>query len=84
MALPLAVPPCSPEDTYSWIPGAVACLRCVEGIPQACEGGVCPSDPVVEGEPNSSPGELWGWAGLQAALGCWSGVVVGVACELPV
>jgi hypothetical protein len=59
MTCALSVPTvgCSPEDTYSWIAGATACMRCVNGIPEACPGGVCPSGTPVEGVAKSTPGE---------------------------
>mgnify|MGYP001810942408 CR=1 FL=1 len=34
-------PPCSPYDTYSWIPGAQACLKCVQGKPHYCASTGC-------------------------------------------
>ena len=64
-ALPVATPhPCcpplfalprSPEDSYSWIPGAAACVRCIKGVPEACLDGECPSGEPVAGKPLSTP-----------------------------
>ena len=54
------VPPsfvCASE--CSWIPGATACLRCINGIPEECPDGICPSGPPREGEAKSTPGK-WG------------------------
>ena len=31
----------SPEDSYAYIPGAVACVRCTKGVPEACIDGEC-------------------------------------------
>ena len=47
--------PRSPEDSYSWIPGAAACLRCIRGVPEACRGGVCPSGTPEEFKAKSTP-----------------------------
>lgn len=43
---------CSPENSYAWIPGSSACLRCVKGIPESCGVFGCTS-----GNP-PSPGRL--------------------------
>ena len=65
------IPPCSPEDTYSWIPGAEFCMRCVKGLPTRCvDTTACPV-PLIDGVtgdgiPASTPGEKRG-SGLNAA-----------------
>lgn len=48
---------CSPEDTYSYIEGATACLRCIRGVPEICPDGVCPSGTPVTGVAKSKPGK---------------------------
>lgn len=47
---------CSPEDSWSWIPGSSNCLRCVNGKP-TCAAGVCTGFPTSAAG-DSSPGEL--------------------------
>lgn len=47
-----ALPPsCSPADSYSWLPGSTACMRCIRGVPTACTsancGGAAASSPAT-------------------------------------
>jgi len=60
--LPAHLPalPCSPEDTYAWLPGSRACLRCIKGVPELCDQGPesnqCPSAFASPPITASSPG----------------------------
>lgn len=55
-----------PEDTYAWIAGATACVRCVNGIPEACPNGDCPS---VESSPGECPCDTCGCVARQTRTG---------------
>ena len=51
-AHPVRLPPrpcCSPSDSYAWLPGSTACVRCIKGLPTVCSGSDC-------GATASSPG----------------------------
>lgn len=79
-----SLPSCSPEDTYSWISGATACLRCVNGLPEECTGGVCPSDAEFGGNiQKSSPGEpRWLHSSEQAGFVRGEGWLASTICRL--
>lgn len=62
---PAFAPWCSPLDSYSWIPGSTACLRCVSGVPRCVRGG---SDSECPNTGTSSPGNHI--VGLNAASTC--------------
>ena len=32
--------PCSPNDSYAWIPGSSGCLRCIQGVPTCVAGDI--------------------------------------------
>lgn len=53
---------CSPDDSFAWIPGSTACVRCVRGIPETCTGSGCSSDS------SSSPGAQAGLLPASASL----------------